>query len=57
MKDRITIVLKDNSTNNNWAMVNYDPDSPIFYQILPSELLEKAKIYKQDLMLESAKHE
>lgn len=53
MNDRITIILKDNSTNNKWVMVNYDPDSPLFYQIVSDGLLESAKEYKQDLMAES----
>ena len=55
MKDRLTIIVKDNSTNNKWAMVNYDPDSPLFFQILPSSLIEISKEYKQSLMLESKK--
>ncbi len=55
MKDRITILIKDSLTNNKWAMVNYDPDSPMFYQMVPSSLLESAKTYKQNLMLESKK--
>lgn len=52
----VTIILKDNETNNKWVMVNYDPDSPLFYQIVPSILMEKAKLYKQDLMLERKKN-
>lgn len=53
MNNRITIILKDNTTNNKWVMVNYDPDSPLFYNIVPTSLLESAKDYNQDLMLES----
>lgn len=56
MKDSMTIILKDDSTSNEWVMVNYDPDSPLFYQILSSDLMEKAKVYKQDLMLERKKN-
>ena len=55
MRDRMTIILKDNSTNDKWVMINYDPDSPLFYQIIPSSLLEKAKEYNQNLMLQSKK--
>lgn len=55
MNNRITIMLKDNHTNNKWVMVNYDADSPLFYQIVPTSLLESAKEYNQNLMLESAK--
>ena len=55
MRDSITILLKDDSTKNKWVMVNYDPDSPFFYKILTSELLEKVKEYKQDLMLKRKK--
>lgn len=55
MKDTMTIILKDDATNDKWVMVNYDPDSPLFYQILSSNLMEKAKDYKQDLMLERKK--
>ncbi len=56
MNDRLTIILKDDSTANKWVMINYDPDSPLFYQVLSSELLEEAKEYKQNLMLESKKN-
>lgn len=55
MRDRMTIILKDNSTNDKWVMINYDPDSPLFYQIVSSSLLEKAKEYNQSLMLQSKK--
>ncbi|SNR15081.1 conserved exported protein of unknown function [Tenacibaculum jejuense] len=55
MNNRMTIVLKDKVTKNKWVMINYDPDSPLFYQILSSVVLEKAKTYKQDLMLENKK--
>ena len=55
MKDRITILLRDDSTENKWVMMNYDPDSPLSYQILPTSLLEIAKEYRQSLMLESKK--
>ncbi|SFD34305.1 hypothetical protein [Algibacter pectinivorans] len=51
MKDRITIILKDNHTNNKWVMVNYDADSPLFYNIVPVSLIESAKNYNQELML------
>lgn len=53
MKNRVTILLKDNSTENKWVMVNYDADSAFFHEILPKSLLEAAKDYKQNLMLES----
>ena len=55
MNNRMTILMKDITTNNKWVMINYDPDSPLFYRILPSTLLEAAKIYKQEVMLESKK--
>ena len=51
----ITIILRDDYTNNNWVMLNYDPDSPLFYKIAPVSLLETVKEYKQNLMLESEK--
>lgn len=55
MNNRVTILLRDDSTNNKWVMVNYDADSPLFYQIVPAGLLETAKAYKQNLMLENKK--
>jgi len=55
MRDRLTIILNDDNTEKKWVMINYDPDSPLFYQVLSSNLLEKAKEYNQDLMLESKK--
>ena len=54
MNDRITIVLKDNTTNNKWVMINYDPDSPLFYQIVPGSIQDSAKNYKQNLMAETS---
>ncbi|PWG05277.1 hypothetical protein [Polaribacter aquimarinus] len=56
MKDRITIILRDDSTKNKWTMMNYDPDSPLFYQMTPTPLIEAAKKYKQDLLLVSKKN-
>jgi len=55
MKDRIIIFIKDDTTNNLWKTLNYDPDSPMFFQILSVGILEKAKEYNQNLMLESKK--
>lgn len=55
MNNSMTIILKDDSTKNKWAMINYNPDSPFFYQVLPTSLLETAKEYKRNLMLESKK--
>jgi hypothetical protein len=55
IKDNLTIILKEDSTDNKWVMINYNPDSPLTYQILSSSLLEKAKEYKQNLMLERKK--
>ena len=56
MEDRITILIKDHLTNNKWKMLNYDPDSPLFYQMTPSVLIEAGKKYKQDLMLSRKKN-
>lgn len=55
MPNRMVIMVNDESTNNNWAMVNYDPNSPIFFQILSASVLENAKSYYQDLMIEQKK--
>ena len=55
MKDRLNIFLKDFSTKYKWVMVNYDPDSPLFYQILPASLLEASKNFKQNLLIERKK--
>lgn len=55
IKNSMTIIIRENATNYKWAMVNYNPDSPLFYQILPSEVMEKAREHKQNLMLESKK--
>ncbi|GAB1857613.1 hypothetical protein MHTCC0001_24490 [Flavobacteriaceae bacterium MHTCC 0001] len=55
MNNRLTIVMQDDTTNNAWVMVNYDVESPLFYQIVPTAVLEKAKEYYQDLMIASKK--
>ncbi|EDP70716.1 hypothetical protein FBALC1_08153 [Flavobacteriales bacterium ALC-1] len=57
MLNRITILLNDESTNHKWAMLNYDPNSPLFFQLLSAEIIENAKEYHQDLMLENKKKE
>ena len=51
----MTILIKDESTNNKWAMINYDPDSPLFFQLLSATVIEKAKSYYQDLMIAQKK--
>lgn len=60
IKNSITIFLKDSSkgkkTDNNWYMLNYDADSPLLFQLLSTDIIEKAKEYKQNLMLESKKN-
>ena len=53
--DRLVIFLKDEKTDGEWKMVNYDPNSPLFVQILPVEIIEKAKSHHQSIMLESKK--
>lgn len=55
MNHRMTILLRDEITGNDWAMINYDAESPLFYQVVPTAVLEKAKAYYQDLMIESKK--
>ncbi|WP_422104677.1 hypothetical protein [Winogradskyella sp.] len=57
MPNSMTIMINDESTNNKWAMINYDPDSPMFFQILSAPVLEKAKSYYQDLMIAHKKKE
>lgn len=56
MPNRITILIKDKSTKNKWAMLNYDPESPLFFQILSKPVLEKTKAYYEDLMIENKKN-
>lgn len=53
MRDRVTIILKEDATKGKWVMINYDPDSPLTYQLLSTDLLEKTKEYRQDLLLSS----
>lgn len=55
IKNSIVIALKESATDNKWVMINYDADSPIMYRLLPTFVLESAKKYKQNLMLESKK--
>lgn len=56
IKDTLTLLVKDIDTNDQWVMINYDPDSPLFYNILSSDVIEEARKYKQDLMLEKSKN-
>ena len=55
MNDRITVILKGDSTKNKWVMMNYDTSSPLVYQVFSTSLLETAKKYREDLLLESKK--
>ncbi|WP_452224360.1 hypothetical protein [Lacinutrix chionoecetis] len=55
IKNSITIFIKDKDTDNNWYMLNYDADSPMLFQLLSTQIIEDAKEYKQNLMLESKK--
>lgn len=55
LKDSLTIILREDATDNKWVMVNYQADSPLFFQVVSSELIEKAKEYKQNLMLATKK--
>lgn len=50
MKNRLTIILRDDFTEDKWVMLNYDPDSPLFYQIVPEGISETARVYRQNLM-------
>ncbi|SHH57703.1 hypothetical protein [Winogradskyella jejuensis] len=53
--NRLVIFIKDNETNDTWKMLNYDPNSPIFADLLPVEVIEKSMAYYQKLQLESKK--
>ena len=55
MNDRITVILKDNTTKNKWVMMNYDSQSPLVYQLFPTSILEKVKKHKENLLLERKK--
>ena len=57
MKDQITILLKDETTKQQWAMVNYDPDSPLMGMFLSSSVLEEAKKYREDMTIARKKEE
>jgi len=57
MKNRLTILLKNEETNNNWSMLNYDQNSPLFFQLVATGVIEKSKEYHQNLMLENKKNE
>lgn len=39
------IAINDEKTNNKWKYLNYDPTEFEFYNILPEELVNKAKSY------------
>lgn len=52
MNDRVTILIKDNSTAQKWSMINYDAGSPMVGMILPSKVIEDAKQYREKLTKE-----
>ncbi|MBT8245923.1 MAG: hypothetical protein HKP48_10550 [Winogradskyella sp.] len=49
--NRMVIFISDDLTDNKWKMLNYDPNSPIFSQLMPTTVIEKAKGYYQDILL------
>ena len=51
----ITIFIKDEVTNGDWYLINYNPNEPIFFELLPVEVIEKANLFKQEMILEQAK--
>tara|TARA_R110002012_G_scaffold317990_1_gene535369 strand:- start:180 stop:839 length:660 start_codon:yes stop_codon:yes gene_type:complete len=55
MENSMTLFLKDNNTEQQWKMLNYTPDSPMFFQIVPTLVIEKAKEHFQNNMLEESK--
>ncbi len=57
MNNRMTVLVNEDTTNNKWVMLNYNPDSPLFYKMLPASVLETAKEYKQKIMLEKKKNQ
>ncbi len=57
MRHRVVIMLNSADTNNNWAMLNFDKDSPLIFKILPTSLIEKTKEYHQKLVLETKMNE
>jgi len=52
-KNSLTILLRDIDTEGKWVMINYDPDSPFFYNVLPKSIIKSARAYNQELMLDS----
>ncbi|TCK69246.1 hypothetical protein DFQ05_0766 [Winogradskyella wandonensis] len=53
--NRLVIFIKNEDTKDEWKMLNYDPNSPIFADLLPVDVLEKSMDYYQKLQLESKK--
>lgn len=56
-ENSLTILLNDEITSGTWKMINYNPDSPLFFKCLPTSVLEKAKDYYENLMITSKKEE
>jgi hypothetical protein len=52
MLNRITILLNDESTNNKWAMVNYDKNAPFLLEVIPENIIEHVNEFNQELMTE-----
>ncbi|RZN83472.1 MAG: hypothetical protein EVB11_04680 [Winogradskyella sp.] len=53
--NRMVIFLKNETSGGKWTMINYDTNSPIFYQILSSNVLETSKSYYENIMIEAKK--
>lgn len=53
--NRMVVFLKNESSNKEWKMINYDSNSPIFVDMLSVGILEKAGKYYQNILLEAKK--
>ncbi|MBB4807986.1 hypothetical protein HNP38_003326 [Chryseobacterium defluvii] len=51
-KESMIIAINDESTGNVWKYVNYDETNFLFASIMPVEVMEKAKEYYADFLIQ-----
>ncbi len=54
-QNSVMIMINDEETDGEWKSLNYDSDNAFLYQVVPTFVLEDAKEFKENLMLQNAK--
>lgn len=53
-KKAMTVAINDASTNNIWKYINHDENNPMYIEVVPVEIIKKAKEYKSAMLVQKA---